>query len=134
MCGQTVVEADDVAVGTYAALDGLAKLQQHARCIGIRIGDRQRLVGLEILDVSEPCRGVVDEGPVRCGFRFLCRKPDDGQSRCGHDATAQELAPAHFDHLVTSFHGMSPIEPGAAYAERALPVICIARFSHEQFH
>ena len=45
-------EADNVTFWTNAALDGLAKLQQHARCIGIGIGNRQRFVGLEILDIG----------------------------------------------------------------------------------
>ena len=45
-------ETDDIALGTYSAWHCLAELQEHARSIVIGIGDVQRLVEPEILDVS----------------------------------------------------------------------------------
>ena len=73
-------EADDVAVGTDAARNFAAELQQDARRICVRIGDLQGGVGLEIADVRQTVRGIAKPASgglasARCGMTVAAAAP-----------------------------------------------------------
>ena len=72
-------EADDVAVGTDAARNFAAELQQDARRVSVGIGDLQGGVGLEIADVRQAIRGIAEPRQRRGGFSPL---RNDGRGGC----------------------------------------------------
>ena len=74
-----------------------------------RGSDIQRFVSLEVFDIGKFGGGIVNPCAIGCRFGFLRRKTNHWQGCSSCETTTQELAAANFDHLVTSFHGSSPI-------------------------
>ena len=82
--------------GPDAALDRRAELEQHARAIGVGIGDVERLVRLQVGEVGEPVGRI---GDARAGERSppWLLPPDHGRrgsAGSGDRSAAQELTPA----------------------------------------
>ena len=88
----------------------VAELQQHARRIGVGIGDLERLVRLQVRHIGEPVGRIVDQRQAGRGFclcsagRRAVAMPGGGEC-----ASSQELTAADIDQFVAAFHAVPPI-------------------------
>jgi hypothetical protein len=102
-------ERNDVTVGAGAAGNRGAELDQNAWRILVRVADVDRRVGLELRDVGESPRWILDSRRVRLG-RGLARQHRRGRrAGCCQDTSAQELASADINELVASLHCLPPL-------------------------
>jgi hypothetical protein len=96
---------DYVTIGSDAALDCLAKLDQDARAVGIGITDVHRLIDSKIGDIRQTVCGIVDKR--QRGLRLRLPSSHNGgrsSARGGDKAPTQELAAADIDQPI-AFHG-----------------------------
>ena len=118
-------EADDVAVGAGTAGDALTHLDQDARSLLVRIRHVHRLVGLQVLQISE-LGARICHSRRRNGGLALARGHHRGGGRAGGNdpGTGQEPAAANVDQEIAALHGRSseaffwPEEPRMTRARR----------------
>ena len=102
-------EADDVAVRPGAALHALAELDEDAGRVAVRIGDVQRLVDLEVLDVAELGRRIGYARGRHGGFGLpVGHDRRGGGARGRHSGSGQEPAAAYIDQQIAVLHGDPP--------------------------
>jgi hypothetical protein len=87
-------KADDVAIGADAARDAFAELQQHAGRLSVRIGDREGLVRLEIGDIGEAVRRIIDPGRSGRGFGLRYHRRNRGSGGGKASAAQKRRRPA----------------------------------------
>jgi hypothetical protein len=124
-------ERDDVAIRSDAALGRVAEFQENARRIFVRIGNVERLVDTEIVDVGETVAGIVDAGPALCGLGLAPRERAGGTGNGGRAAAAQELTPADFDEFLAPHVRILPIDLLHSFFGVLLPV-CLRPFHRHQ--
>jgi hypothetical protein len=113
-------EGDDVAIGTDAAFDLAAELDDDTGRVRIGIGDLYRIVDLEVFDVGEFGARVIDARERRGGLGA----PGDGSRgdrgrRCRGPA-AQELAASQLYQLIAGLHGFLPMTPSPGFQRRGV--------------
>ena len=102
-------EADDVAIGADAGWNAYAELDEDAGRVSVRVGDVDRLIDLEVVDIAEPVGRIVDaRGGRGLRLRRSDRRSGGGSSR---DAGAgQKLAAARIHELIAvRCHAFLPV-------------------------
>src|SRR6202040_4130290 len=83
-------------------------LQEYTGSIAVGVGYGERIIHLEIPNVTQPVGGIVHPSLCRCS---LCWPGYDGcgsRARGCDPSTTQELSAANFDDLFAAFHEHPP--------------------------